>query len=283
MFATNVPIFYELNEMPTILDQVRLDEDGGTKATLRRNQLKYYTSRQLMFNNTKSDRARKRGVSTESIATDEGHTKHYRTSNDDQACILCDKMSPASDQRRVTTMNPNDHQLHACNQALNDDKQLAKLSCGNTTAQEVNRHHLCLSDLYNKGRSHLRGYEKVISERTRTGHLSPSTIRTGQWHCKSQSQFWWSSHLPSFRHEQNMPTASGATGCKFTYCQLYQTNGNTAGRDPRTRGSQSVEKWSRYSRYCRDVGLALSQASEYSRGTYCGQGCKNSKRGHSGP
>ncbi len=38
MLATNVPLFYELDQMPINLDLARLDEGGGIEATLRRNQ-----------------------------------------------------------------------------------------------------------------------------------------------------------------------------------------------------------------------------------------------------
>ena len=64
--AKNVPLFKALNALPIMLDPARLDEGGGIEETLKRNKAKCHQSCQLMFNNTKLERARKRMSSADS-------------------------------------------------------------------------------------------------------------------------------------------------------------------------------------------------------------------------
>jgi len=99
MIATNVPLFYALNDLPIVVDLARLDEGGGIEETLRRNKAKYHQSCRLQFNNTKLDRARKRRVDAQSIETAECQTKLRRTSHAGQEskCFLSEKEAPVSD------------------------------------------------------------------------------------------------------------------------------------------------------------------------------------------
>jgi len=60
MIASNVPLFQAISELPIIFDPSRLDEGDGIEETLRKNHAKYHQSCQLMFNNTKLERAKKR-------------------------------------------------------------------------------------------------------------------------------------------------------------------------------------------------------------------------------
>ena len=101
-----------------------------------------------MFNNTKLDRVRKRqsaGPSNEP----EVYQKQRRTSCDVQACILCEKIEPASDIRRAETMHLN-QTLRECAQTLNDGKLLVKLGGGEDAVALEFKYHLgCLNTLYN--------------------------------------------------------------------------------------------------------------------------------------
>ena len=63
MIATNIPLFYAINEMPIVLDPARLDDGGGLEETLRKNKAQYHQSCRLMLNNTKLERARKEELS----------------------------------------------------------------------------------------------------------------------------------------------------------------------------------------------------------------------------
>ena len=51
MIATNIPLFYAINEMPIVLDPARLDDGGGLEETLRKNKVQYHQSCRLMLNN----------------------------------------------------------------------------------------------------------------------------------------------------------------------------------------------------------------------------------------
>ena len=42
MIATNIPLFQAINQLPIILDPIRLDEGVGIEETLRRNNAKYH-------------------------------------------------------------------------------------------------------------------------------------------------------------------------------------------------------------------------------------------------
>ena len=77
--------------------------------------------------------------------------------------IWGNKISPASNLRQVMIMNLN-NRLHERAQTLNDGKLLAKLSGDDAIVQEMKYQHTYLSDLYNKERSHLKGFEKQSSQ-----------------------------------------------------------------------------------------------------------------------
>jgi len=79
MIATNIPLFQVINQIPIILDPIRLDEGGGIEETLRRNNAKYHQNCRLLFNNTKLERARERAASSK-ISSDDGQSNVRRTS-----------------------------------------------------------------------------------------------------------------------------------------------------------------------------------------------------------
>jgi len=62
--ARNVPLFYEINALPILLNLTRLDDGDGKESTLTKNRAKYHHSCKLLFNNTKLERAQKRASST---------------------------------------------------------------------------------------------------------------------------------------------------------------------------------------------------------------------------
>ena len=85
--ATNIPLFQAINQLPIILDPIRLDEGGGIEETLRRNNAKYHQNCRLLFNNMKLERARKRAASSK-ISSDDGQSKVRRTSMADHMCFF---------------------------------------------------------------------------------------------------------------------------------------------------------------------------------------------------
>ena len=58
--ATNVPLFYAVNDMPIPFNPARLDEGEGIETTLIHNKAVYHNICRLLFNNTKLKRAQKR-------------------------------------------------------------------------------------------------------------------------------------------------------------------------------------------------------------------------------
>ena len=161
MIATNVPLFYAINDMPIVLDPARLNDGGGIEETLRNNQAQYHQSCRLMFNNTKLERARKR--KTDCAQPVECQTKLRRTSLEGKTCFICDKESPSSDLTQVMTMNLN-IRLNKCAKTLNDGKLLSRLSGGDAIAQELKYHLACLTDLYNRERTCLRATKRLEQE-----------------------------------------------------------------------------------------------------------------------
>ena len=53
-------LFYEINEIPMIVELARLDDSGGIHDTLSKNQALYHRSCRLMFNKDKLGHARPR-------------------------------------------------------------------------------------------------------------------------------------------------------------------------------------------------------------------------------
>ena len=89
MIATNIPLFYAINEMPIVLDPARLDDGGGLEETLRKNKAQYHQSCRLMLNNTKLERARKRRA--ERVQPEECQTKLRRTILKKQCALFVTK------------------------------------------------------------------------------------------------------------------------------------------------------------------------------------------------
>jgi hypothetical protein len=87
MIVTNIPLFQAINQLPLILDPIRLDACDGFEETLRRNNANYHQNCRLLFNNTKLERARKRATSCK-ISSDDGQSKDRRTSMAGHACIF---------------------------------------------------------------------------------------------------------------------------------------------------------------------------------------------------
>ena len=82
MIATNIPFFHALHEMPIALDPARLDEGEGIEQTLRKNKACYHFSCQVMFNNTKMERAKKSKAAAERTESGEGCMKQQQTSRE---------------------------------------------------------------------------------------------------------------------------------------------------------------------------------------------------------
>ena len=118
----------------------------GIEDTLRRNKAKYHQSCQLMFNNTKLERARKR-ISSTNNQPDQGHIKIRRTR--ELWCFLCEKESPATEIRQAMTMLLNER-VNNCARLLNVGRILEKLSDRDVVAQELKYHPTCLIGLYNR-------------------------------------------------------------------------------------------------------------------------------------
>ena len=79
MIATNIPLFRGINQLPIILDPIRLDEGSGIEETLQRNNAKYHRNCRLLYNNTKLERTRKTTASS-NISSEYGKGKIRRTS-----------------------------------------------------------------------------------------------------------------------------------------------------------------------------------------------------------
>lgn len=156
MIATNIPLFHAINKMPIVLDPARLDDGDGLEGTLRKNDAKYHQSCRLMFNNTKLERARRR---TERAQPEECQARLRRTTLEKNMCFICEKEASSSELRQVMTMNLN-NRLNECARNLNDRRLLAKLSAGDAIALELRYHLECLTDLYNRERSHLRATKR---------------------------------------------------------------------------------------------------------------------------
>ena len=140
MISMNIPLFYEINDVPIILDPARLDEGGGIDGTLRRNKALYHQSCRLLFNNTKLDRAKKRRAQNSNQG--DCQTKMRRAHEGQKstlACFLCNTEAPASELRQVMTMQLN-QRLNECAKALNDGKLQAAPSGGDAIAQELKYH-----------------------------------------------------------------------------------------------------------------------------------------------
>lgn len=147
--ARNVPLFYELNALPFLLNPTRLDEGGGIGCTLIKNRAKYHQNCKLLFNNTKLERAQKRASSTARDAEDI-KIKSPRTSQPTKSvCFICEHESPMTTLREAMTMKLNDR-VNECARNLSDEKLLAKLSAGDVVAQEFKYHAACLVGLYNR-------------------------------------------------------------------------------------------------------------------------------------
>ena len=110
----------------------------GIEDTLRRNKAKYHQSCQLIFDNTKLERARKR-ISSTNNQPDQGHIKIRRTR--ESWCFLCEKESPATEIRQAMTMLLNER-VKNCARLLNVGRLLEKTKwsgcCG--TRAEVSPH-----------------------------------------------------------------------------------------------------------------------------------------------
>lgn len=152
--ARNVPLFYEINALPILLNPTRLDDGDGIESTLTKNRAKYHQSCKLLFNNTKLERAQKRASSTAADDTEEEiRVKRPRTPQPSQAvCFICERGSPTTALREAMTMKVNDR-LNECAKNLSDEKLLAKLSAGDAVAQEFKYHPACLVGLYNRERA----------------------------------------------------------------------------------------------------------------------------------
>ena len=205
MLARNIPMFSEINEMPLIMDPARLDEGDGIEATLRKNAAKYHVNCRLLFNNTKLDRARKRQSNDQTSNTETSRAKLRRTSHDNEVCIFCEKVAPASDLRQASTKGL-DLKLRECAEILSDGKLLAKLTGGDVIAQEFKYHHACLCALYNRKRSYLRSLEKDQGSTESESDVYPLVL----------------SELMTYIVENNLCSDDPVTFRLADICHLYQ-------------------------------------------------------------
>ena len=153
MIATNVPLFYENNEMPMIMDLAMLDDNGGIEDTFFKNQAQYHRSCRLMFNNDKLGCTRKRKSNSQNNERHESHGNLCRTTCDVKAYIFCKTISPAHNLKQVMTNDLNGR-LNECAKILNDVKLLVMP----WHAQEL-KYYVSLVP-YNRKKSHLRTLEK---------------------------------------------------------------------------------------------------------------------------
>ena len=154
--ATNLPLFHKLNALPIPIDIKPLDDGSGIENTLRLNNAKYHNSCRLMFNNSKLQRAQKRGLSREDNEAEAGPSKFTRRSVDivpdiKVICFFCEKDVIGSD-RNAMTKNLYER-LSDCAKVLQDEKLIAKLSAGDLVAQEAKYHLNCLNAVYNRERA----------------------------------------------------------------------------------------------------------------------------------
>lgn len=94
LLASNILRFHSLSQLPIKLDPERLDDGSGTDATLSKNKVQYRESYQLLFNNTKLQRAEKR--STPSTPGDESRNRKIpwrvrHKGNSNPECSLCEE------------------------------------------------------------------------------------------------------------------------------------------------------------------------------------------------
>ena len=71
MIPTNISLFQVINQLPLILDPIRLDEGGGIEETLIRNNVKYHQNCRLLYNTNKLERTRKTKASNNISSDDE--------------------------------------------------------------------------------------------------------------------------------------------------------------------------------------------------------------------
>jgi len=153
--ARNVPLFYEINALPILLNSARQDEGDGIESTLTKNRAKYHQRSKLLFNNTKLESSQKRESSTATVDTEEIHVKRPRTPQPSQAvCFICEDESQTTALREAMTMKVNDT-LNECARKLSDEKLLAKLSAEDTVAQEFKYYFACLVGMCNRKEAHL--------------------------------------------------------------------------------------------------------------------------------
>lgn len=278
MIATNIPLFHAINEMPIVLDPVRLDEGGGVEETLRRNKAKYHQSCRLLFNNTKLDRARKRRAGGQSTRAEESHTKLRRTSHEgkESVCFLCEREEPDSELRQVMTMHLN-KRLNECAQKLNDGRLLAKLSGGDAIAQELKYHMQCLTDLYNRERTYIRTTMRQEQYQKLEEDVHPLAfselviyIVESKSSCDGPVVFRLADMVQLYRErlEQLSAKAPDVNSTRLKeklLAEIPDLEAHKQGRDVLLA-------------FQKDVGLALSQVSDYSEAIILGKAAKILRR-----
>ena len=124
-----------------------------------------------MFNNSKVERAQKRGLSREDYEAEAGPSKFTRRSVDivpdiKVICVFCEKDVIGSDRNDMTKNLY--ERLSDCAKVLQDEKLIAKLSAGDLVAQEAKYHLNCLNAVYNRERAFFRQQrEKEQNEQER--------------------------------------------------------------------------------------------------------------------
>ena len=156
-----------------------------------------------------------------------------------------------------------DKKLNECAQNLNDGSLLAKLSGGDAIAQELKYHVGCLTDLYNRERTHFRMTKKQERYETLEEDAHPLAFSEQVIHivetksscegpavCRLADMF----HLYSQRLEQlgvEAPNVNSTRLKETLLAEIPELEAHKQGK----RVLLAFQK---------DVGLALSQVSDYS-------------------
>ena len=145
--ADNIKEFAELGCMPIDLCLSRLDEGDGIEATFTKQKARWHKDCYILFNATKLKRAQKRQSTSQLEVPAAGkYTRSNATAlaKETIICFLCE--SDKLPLHKVSTLGV-DARVRECAAVMNDEKLLAKLSCGDLIALEAHYHRHCYTML----------------------------------------------------------------------------------------------------------------------------------------
>ena len=129
-FTKNVKEFNDLRALPMRLVISSLDEGSGIEATLVNHRALWHKSRRDLFNDTKLDRALKRGrqddVGYKSPIKTRRSVDLFTGSCTNSTCFFCDKTDYMKNLHEVKTLEL-DQKVRDLAQRLNNNKLLTKL------------------------------------------------------------------------------------------------------------------------------------------------------------